>query len=530
MQFGRPPLAQVLLQEGLVTEDQIQVANEDRKRHHLPLGETLVRLKFLHPFDLQQALAKITGLPVVDLRVSPSCPQAIELLPKDVWLNFHAVVFSVEGQHIHVALRDPENVETVDRMGAELFQRHGHFFTHTLYHADPVQIETYIHKVFGDSHKPELTPNHNALDVVENILNQGVKVGASDIHFQPEEQSLRIRLRCDGILHTLQTVHQDIWPHMVVCLKVMAGLDIGETRRPQGGGFQRLMGGHHVDFRVGTHPTVYGESIVVRVLDKDKSPLRIHQLGFQESHILLFQKLIQQPQGMVIFSGPTGSGKTTTLYSLFAEMDREARNIVTLEQPVEYHLHGVRQTEIRDGVISFQEGLRSILRQDPDVIFIGEIRDEETARMALRSAMTGHLVFATLHTNDAASVPARLMDLGLPPTLLSGNILAVVAQRLLRVICSECGQHNTPKKGCDSCFQTGYKGRVAVAEILPFDGALNHMVATGATISELRACAHKKGIQTLKDDAYNKQQQGITTHEEIRRVLGDLAEPMIITP
>jgi type II secretory ATPase GspE/PulE/Tfp pilus assembly ATPase PilB-like protein len=304
---------------------------------------------------------------------------------------------------------------------------------------------------------------------------------------------------------------------MNVCLKIMAGLDIGETRRPQGGGFQRLMNGHHVDFRVATHPTVYGESIVVRILDKDKAPLSLHQLGFGDNHIQLFKKLIHQPQGIIIFSGPTGSGKTTTLYALFSEMDRDARNIVTLEQPVEYHLPGVRQTEIREGVISFQEGLRSVLRQDPDVIFIGEIRDEETAHMALRSAMTGHLVFATLHTNDAASVPARLVDLGLSPTLLSGNILAAVAQRLLRCVC-QC-----ETKGCDECSQTGYSGRVAVAEILPFDDDVNHIIAAGANVSDLRAYVYHKKIPTLKDDANNKKEKGITTQEEIHRVLGQFS-------
>ncbi len=516
MQFHRPSLIDILLQEGLVTEDQIQVAQEEQKKQGGFLGETLTHLKFIHPLDLQQALSKMTGIPVVDLNQQGTCHSATDLLPKETWLQLKIVPFQVKKRHLHLACTDPENVEILDHLNEQLLQQNGLSFTHSLYHADPTQIDVYIHKIYGDhTNHNDLNLNENALDLVENILNQAIKFEASDVHFQPEIQSLRVRFRQDGLLRTHQTIHQSLWNHMVVCIKIMANIDIGETRRPQGGSFQRLFNGHHVDFRVATHPTIYGESIVIRILDKDKSPLELTQLGFDKNHIDVFKKLIQQPQGMVIFSGPTGSGKTTTLYALFAEMDREKRNIVTLEQPVEYHLPGIRQTEIKEGIISFHDGLRSILRQDPDVIFIGEIRDEETAHMALRSAMTGHLVFATLHTNDAVSVPARLIDLGLSPTLLSGNILAAVAQRLLRTIHTSC-----EGKGCNGCFQTGYQGRISIAEIITFDDAMHSIVADGGHISKMNQYVQTKGISTLQDDAQQKRKKGLTTQEEIERVLG----------
>ena len=371
---------------------------------------------------------------------------------------------------------------------------------------------------------------------METILTQAVKAGASDIHFQPEDQFIRLRYRIDGLLQTEQTFHKQDWSGIAVRLKIMAGLDIAESRRPQSGRFDLRLAGHQVDFRLSTHPTLFGENIVVRLLDKDKSLLRLSELGFSQTHIDYLKKVSSLPQGMIIVSGPTGSGKTTSLYALFAEMDSRNRNIMTLEEPVEYHLPGIRQTEIKEGgIISFADGVRSILRQDPDVIFIGEIRDEATAKMALRSAMTGHLVIATVHSYDCYGVPARLVDLGLQPSLLAGHILCAVSQRLVRKICPACQASPIPNEfrnmdskirterpectqeylrtqesaifekqiskgagyGCEDCHQTGYKGRSAVVEILPFDDEIDQITANGANRSLIKQHCHKKINQLL---------------------------------
>ena len=518
-------LKQLLLHQGLITPDQLRVAQEEQRRHPRLLGQILVELKFLNSQDLQRALSQTTGLPFVDLTEIHFKASLNSILPLDVCKQYQAVVLDYEPSthHLSLAMADPENVVEVDVLKKHLFKQLGCDLTLQVFHADPQQIQAVLH------HRYPLyyNPSHNdSVTRVEAILNQAVQGGASDVHFQPEEQSVQIRFRMDGLLKTMQTFHKQDWSGVAVRLKVMAGLDIAESRRPQTGRFDRNIAGHQVDFRLSTHPTIFGENIVVRLHDKNKNLLRLAELGFSASHLHYLKAVSERPQGLILISGPTGSGKTTTLYALFAEMDTHSRNIMTLEEPVEYQLPGIRQTEVREGgVISFSEGVRSILRQDPDVILIGEIRDEATAKMALRSAMTGHLVIATIHSYDCYGVAARLVDLGLQPSLLAGHIVCAVSQRLVRKVCIHC--HH---QGCAMCHQTGYKGRCALVEILPFDDHLDHLIATGANRSFIKQYCQENQHPDLRQDGQAKLNAGITTLSELKRVLGENEFYMVSVP
>ncbi|RZI46578.1 GspE/PulE family protein [Candidatus Finniella inopinata] len=507
-----PTLKQILLTQGLITHDQLSVAEDEKKRSPRFLGEILVDLKFIESIQLQQALSQKTGLPYIDLTQITPDPDALSLLPLDTLQQHQAVPFAYDKttKILSLAMADPEHILWVDKLREALpYPSNLH-----LHHADPQQILALLHR----AHPTQALSSHDdSITRVETILTQAVKAGASDIHFQPEEQFIRLRYRIDGLLQTEQTFHKQDWSGVSVRLKIMAGLDIAESRRPQTGRFDLRLAGHQVDFRLSTHPTIFGENIVVRLLDKDKTLLRLSELGFSQPHIDYLKKASSLPQGMIIVSGPTGSGKTTSLYALFAEMDSRNRNIMTLEEPVEYHLPGIRQTDIKEGgIISFADGVRSILRQDPDVIFIGEIRDEATAKMALRSAMTGHLVIATVHSYDCYGVPARLVDLGLQPSLLAGHILCAVSQRLVRKICQNCQTHK-----CDDCHQTGYKGRSALVEILQFDDEIDQMIANGANRSLIKQHCLQKNHSTLWHDGQAKLAAGIITTDELKRVLGD---------
>lgn len=510
-------LKDVLLEQGIITFDQLRAAEEEKRRRPRLLGEILVDLKLISPQVLQETLSLVTGFPAVNLKTYNIDKESFHLLPSQIWHQHKAIVFLKEENHFSIAMSDPEDILLVDNLKSHFFEALGYSPILHLYHADSAQIESTINSFYQSQ---DLLPNIQdaAVEMVESFLLDAIRKGASDLHFQPEDQTITIRYRLDGILKILKTLHKSLWPQLNVRLKIMANLDIAESRRPQSGRFQRQITGHEIDFRLSTHPTIFGENIVVRLLYKDKTLLTLEELGFDQAHIDYLQKAASSPQGLIILSGPTGSGKTTTLYALFSQMDFESRNIMTLEEPVEYQLPGIRQTEIKEGgVVDFADGVRSILRQDPDVIFIGEIRDEETAKMALRSAMTGHLVIATLHANDSFGVPNRLMDLGIQASALAGNIICAVAQRLVRKICNNC-----KTKGCEACEGTGYKGRTSITEILPFDDELEMLISKNANRLDILKAARAKKYQTLKENALKKVEDGITSQSEVQRVLGSL--------
>ena len=378
---------------------------------------------------------------------------------------------------------------------------------------------------------------------------QAIQEGASDIHIEPFEKETKVRYRIDGILYERTAPPKHMHPALVSRLKIMATLDIAERRLPQDGRFRIKLMGREVDFRVSVLPVAYGEKVVMRVLDKSAVSLDIANIGFNEGALKRFEEAIRRPYGMVLVTGPTGSGKTTTLYTALSEINRPDVNIVTVEDPIEYQLHGINQLQTNSEIgLTFAAGLRSILRQDPDVVMVGEIRDHETADIAVKAALTGHLVFSTLHTNDAAGAMTRLVDMGIEPFLISSSVLLVQAQRLVRRICTHCkrevkietgvlrrAQVTWPKgktaptfyagKGCPKCSGSGYAGRCSVMEVLRVSESVRNLVIKQANTAQIKEAAIAEGMWTMRMDAIDKAKQGITTLEEVLRVTAPDEQP-----
>ncbi|MEN9783016.1 MAG: hypothetical protein RJA24_359, partial [Pseudomonadota bacterium] len=372
------------------------------------------------------------------------------------------------------------------------------------------------------------------------ILVDAVKRGASDIHFEPEYAFLRIRYRIDGVLETVRSLHKTYMPGITVRLKVVSEMNIAETRAPQDGRLSLTLNGRPVDFRVSTQPTIYGENIVLRVLDREKSIVNLDRMNLSKETMHKLEIMLARPEGILVVTGPTGSGKTTTLYSLLAQVNDETVNIMTLEDPVEYPLTLMRQTSVNEVArMDFANGIRSIMRQDPDIILVGEVRDKETAEMAFRAAMTGHQVFTTLHTNSALGAFPRLLDIGIQPDIMAGNIIGIIAQRLVRMLCTHCKEAYAPSQeervllghaadsvsflyrpvGCKSCGNKGYRGRTPIMELLVMDGDIDELVARRATAKELRAEAVSKGFRSLAEEGITRVIEGTTSLAEVARTV-----------
>jgi type II secretory ATPase GspE/PulE/Tfp pilus assembly ATPase PilB-like protein len=376
--------------------------------------------------------------------------------------------------------------------------------------------------------------------LVGALLMDAVKRGASDIHFEPEYAFLRVRYRIDGVLQQIRSLHKTYWPGIAVRLKVISGMDIAETRSPQDGRLNINLVGRPIDFRVASHPTIHGENIVLRVLDREKSIIPLERMGLRNETLDELKLMMTRPEGIMIVTGPTGSGKTTTLYSLLSFQNTESVNIMTLEDPVEYPVTMMRQTSVAEvNKVDFANGIRSIMRQDPDIILVGEIRDADTATMAFRAAMTGHQVFSTLHTNSALGTFPRLLDIGISPDIMAGNIIGVVAQRLVRVLCPHCKEAHAPADeerkllglkprqdatiyrhiGCKKCNYHGYRGRMAIIELLRIDSDMDGLIARRSPLDEIRAMALQKGFVTLADDGVRRILEGYTSLSEVMRVI-----------
>lgn len=423
--------------------------------------------------------------------------------------------------------------------------------------SDDGRVEARMLQLYGDSSRPRPLQesqveqgssivtqddqdfaNGSAVEAANKIISDAIAMGASDIHVEPYERTLRVRYRLDGVLHEQFRPPLSLAKALISRLKIMADLDIAEKRRPQDGRIRVKEEGRIIDIRVSSLPTDFGEKIVLRILDKSQLRLDLGSLGFQANELNLFQKTIRLPYGMILVTGPTGSGKTTTLYAALNSINRPELNITTIEDPIEYNLAGINQTQVRSDIgLTFAAVLRSILRQDPNVIMVGEIRDSETAQIAIRSALTGHLVFSTLHTNDAPSALTRLVDMGVEPFLVASSVKMILAQRLLRKTCPSCAEPHPLKaedrealglapsdkgsfergRGCRSCNQTGYKGRTAVYEILPVGNGVSDLIARGALASEIRRKGQEHGMKTLRDAAIEAARRGVTTIEEVLR-------------
>jgi general secretion pathway protein E len=408
---------------------------------------------------------------------------------------------------------------------------------------DSSEEEIFVSGFEDDEELMDLASEAPIIRLVNHLFARAMDLNASDIHFEPNENHLDVRCRVDGIMTRIERLPVKIHTAVASRLKLMAKLDIGEKRLPQDGRIDYQIGSKQLDMRVSTLPGVHGESVVLRILDRSDTAVDLQALGMPADVLQRYQSVINQPHGMILITGPTGSGKTTTLYATLEKINSEKQKIITVEDPVEYQLEGITQIQANASIgLSFASGLRSIVRQDPDVLMVGEIRDHETAEIAIESALTGHLVFSTLHTNDAAGAVTRLQDMGVESYLISSSLLAIQAQRLVRRICTDCSEtvalnedearvleiavNDCPQikrgKGCESCGQTGYRGRVGLYELLLMSEAIRHLIASGADSNVIRAKAREEGMRTLREDALEKLRSGLTTPEEVVRVTRSL--------
>ena len=552
-------LGEILVEEGLITQDQLRIALTEQKKSKLPLGKVFVALGFVTEAVMRDALGEASGQETVDLSNVVPDPEAVKLIPKGVAqrLCVLPITYDKERNVLTVAMADIFNVVALDQLNALLG---GRIELKPLATSES-ELQTAIDQFYGfelsvDGILHELETgevDRKALAVeggeysqplvrlVDAMISDAVKRGASDIHFEPEIGFLRIRYRIDGVLRQVRIIHVNYWAGMVVRLKVMAGMNIAETRSPQDGRITLNVSGRSVDFRVAAHPTTHGENFVLRILDRQRGIVPLDKIGLAPEALTQLKLIMARPDGIILVTGPTGSGKTTTLYSMLSHVNTESVNIMTLEDPVEYPIAMIRQTSVSDAAkLDFANGIRSLMRQDPDVILVGEIRDEATAEMALRAAMTGHQVFSTLHTNSALGAIPRLLDIGLKPDILAGNIIGVVAQRLIRRLCTHCrtpyhpgelelqllGRPGSPQAtqiyragSCERCDHMGFKGRLALLEILRFDAEMDELIARRATLREMELMAKRKGFQTLADDGVRRVWEGVTSLDEVSRVV-----------
>jgi type II secretory ATPase GspE/PulE/Tfp pilus assembly ATPase PilB-like protein len=465
------------------------------------------------------------------------------MIPSEIWEQCHSVPIDYDEtiSTLRVAMADVSDIQAQDLL------MH-HLPAATI--LSPVlskksAINTILQGMHAPSHPMDVTQCAVGDKIINRFLHQiivkAVEERASDIHFQPEKFKIRVRYRKDGLLHTIQTFHTSFWHPLCNQLKILAAMDISETRRPQDGRFSLLISGRTIDFRVSAHPTVYGENLVLRILDQQHSLIALEKLGYSAHNMKQIHRILEKPEGLIILTGPTGSGKTTSLYSMLATLDHEQINIMTLEEPIEYHVPNIRQSEVKEkSQFDFMSGMHSLLRQDPDVILIGEIRDEKTADMAIRAGMTGHRVFTTLHTVHALGTIYRLIELQVPISLLAGVLNGVVAQRLIRLLCSACKTLTRLEveqakdycvwpqvdvfsaNGCEHCGFSGYYGRKAIAEVMVMDADIETLILDRASHQELQRAVKDKGFRSMHHDATEAVIRGETSLSEIRRVMGSL--------
>lgn len=545
-----------LVEKGLATVDQVEIALTEQKKTGRLIGEILVSLGFVSESVMRDVLGQVLGISSVDLKSVVPDAAALELIPKEIAERYVVVPisFDPEEQHLRLAMKNASDLQTLDRVHALV----GRKIEITPYVSGEGEIKRAIDQFYGyelsvDGILREIETgeiDYQSLDAVEDeysqplvrlvdaILADAVKRDSSDIHFEPEDGFLRLRYRIDGVLRQIRSLHKDYWSAIVVRLKVMAAMNIAETRIPQDGRLSLQVQGHRVDFRVSAQPTTHGENIVLRVLDRAKGIVPLEALGLHEDTLNALKMMMARPEGIILVTGPTGSGKTTTLYSMLNYVKSEEVNIMTLEDPVEYPVDMIRQTSINEVArMDFANGIRSMMRQDPDIILVGEVRDEDTAEMAFRAAMTGHQVLTTLHTNSAIGAIPRLLDIGVLPDIMTGNIIGIISQRLIRLLCTHCKKEvwsdvvdsrllkvNEPVKiyepaGCEHCNNTGYKGRISVMEALTIESELDELIAKRATLGELRDCAIRSGYKTLADDAIRVVMAGLTSLPEVSRVI-----------
>ncbi len=555
-------LGELLLQEGLIEAEQLTRALEEQQHGGERVGTVLIKLGFISDDVLVEFLARQFHVPSVNPSRLTIPKEIIGLIPPEIAQKYQAVPFGLMGQTLNVAMADPGNLFIIDdirfltRKNIQVHVASEAIIKRVLgrYQTGDENIDEVLTRLRDDA-EVDLVDSSQEMDIsfledaaeqapvvklVNHILLDAIRKQASDIHVEPYERSLRVRYRLDGVLYEMMRPPLQLKNAMVSRLKIMSRLDIAERRLPQDGRIKLKARGREMEFRVSVMPTLFGEKVVLRLLDKSGLQLDMTKLGFEESQFRAFREAIDQPYGMILVTGPTGSGKTTTLYSALSELNRLSHNILTAEDPVEYSLSGINQVHIHDAIgLNFAAALRSFLRQDPDIIMVGEIRDFETAEVAIKAALTGHLVLSTVHTNDAASTIVRLLNMGVESFLVSSAVNLVLAQRLVRRICPECRTvEEVPRaalldlgvpeqevdsfvcyqgRGCAECSGTGYRGRIALYEVMVMHEKLREMVLIGASAPEIKREAMELGMLTLRQSGIRKLQEGITSLSEVLR-------------
>ena len=549
-------LGQILVESGAITPEKLDLALREQKQTGEKLGAVLQRLGICSEREIAKVLASQAGVECVDLTRLEVDRDVLSLVAREYAEAKSLLPLRLRGSTLQVAMANPLDLATTDELG----RLTGRYIE--VVHAPESEIKDAVLRHFGgvsgagDDIPQLVAAARRALEaggnlgqeespyirLVDGLLRQGVQEGATDIHIEPEEKVLRCRYRIDGRLIQGAVLPSELLPIVVTRIKIMAELNISESRVPQDGRILFDSGRKKVDMRVSTFPTVHGETVVCRILDKESLIVGLDRLRMPEAMLADFRRDITRPNGIILVTGPTGSGKTTTLYSALTFLNRPDTKIITLEDPVEYELPIINQAQVNNAKgFTFATGLRAVLRQDPDILLVGEIRDTETAQLAIRAALTGHLVFSTLHTNSAAGAIPRLLDMGIEPVLLSATLVSVVAQRLVRQVCDACAQPATPDpellallnlgpsdladasprqgRGCSLCRQSGYRGRLAVFEYLSVDDRLRRLIAERRDVAEIEHAASNAGSCLLRDDAIAKFRSGVTTLSEVLRVV-----------
>ena len=554
-------IGEMLLKGNLITPEQLRSALETQKKTKERIGSVLVKTGAIKEPELLSFLGRQFNIPVVDLAKYEINGEVVRLLPEEMVQKHLALPINRVGAKLIVAVADPSNMAIIDAIGfktgyavelvlaseREITAAINRYFDQTMDFKDIISeldedLEVVREEDLDSLDQETRVDDAPVVKLANFILTDAIKRRASDIHVEPYEKEFRVRYRVDGVLYEVMRPPLKLRNALSSRLKIMSSLDIAERRLPQDGRIKLKIGkGREMDFRVSVLPTIHGEKIVLRLLDKASLQLDMTKLGFEVEALMDFQEAIHRPYGMILVTGPTGSGKTTTLYSALSDLNKTTDNICTCEDPVEYNFAGINQVQIKEEIgLTFAGALRSFLRQDPDIIMVGEIRDYETAEIAVKAALTGHLVLSTLHTNDAPSTITRLLNMGIEPFLVSSSLNLIVAQRLARRICANCKEevkippkaltdagmkperlkHTKPSKGkcCDDCNGTGFRGRVALYEVMPVKEEIKDLVLRGGSAIEVKREAIRVGMKTLRQSGLSKIEEGVTTLEEVLRV------------
>ena len=561
--MGRNDLiGNMLVSSGIITEEQLKEALEEQKKTGERLLDILKKLGSIDEETLSKIIAKQWGYPYIDLSTVEIDKETVHHISEEIARRFEVIPFGrTEEGEIMVAISDPTNIFAIDFLrnylnNVKIYVASKESIIGNIekYYSMEKTVKEAVMEMTGgvevETEEEEgtelsidearsLAETAPIIRLMNQIITEAIISRASDIHIEPQKRSVRVRYRIDGVLNDAMSLPKNIQPGLVSRVKIMANLDIAERRRPQDGRINIKFRGREIDLRISILPAIFGEKVVMRILDKERSLIPLERLGFSEDSLTIFKSLITQPYGMILITGPTGSGKSTTLYAVLRILNSPKVNILTAEDPVEYQLDGITQLQVNPKIgLTFANALRSFLRQDPDIILVGEIRDRETAQIAMEAALTGHLVFSTLHTNDSFSAPTRLIDMGIEPYLIASALIGVTAQRLVRKICNNCKTEIKPSRymleqlgiedenitfykgeGCPICNNTGYKGRIAVQEILKIDDNIREMILKRSSSTEIKEYAVKNGTKTLLQDALDKARKGITSLEEVLRVI-----------